>query len=299
MALLKARPTLGEAAKNPPVAGSADLHFAARDGRTRLVKSLARPPFVVQRALYLDSCLDDMAFLFLANPTAGIFQGDHQRISVSIGPDARAHITTQSATKIHAMPDSLATQETCLTVEDGAYLEYLPEPLIPFQGARFRQESQVMVAPGGSLLYGEVIAPGRLARGESLAYDWLESRLTVCGPPDVPVYHESYRLEPQSKSAQSRVALGLVDTPTLGTLLVVSGKVDANILVERLRETIRPEWEREHSMMVGVTALAWNTGVAVKVMGTETQPVKTALTELASVARESITGAPLPFVRRY
>ena len=287
------------AAKHLPVTGSVDLRFTVRDGRTRLAKSLVRPPFVVQRALYLDIGLDDMAFLFLANPTAGIFQGDHQRISVSLGPGARAHITTQSAAKIHAMPDSFAAQETCLTVEDGAYLEYLPEPLVPFQGARFRQESQVTVAPGGSLLYGEIIAPGRLARGESLAYEWLESRLTISRSLGGPIYHESYRLEPRTKSKLWSAVLGLVDTPVIGSLLVVSGKVDAGILVGRLRESVRAEWEREHGIRMGVTALAWNTGVAVKVMGAETQPVKIALTELASVARESITGAPLPFVRRY
>ena len=288
-----------------PVAShaSAELTFGLRHGRTCLVRSLVRPPFVVQRAFYLDSLLEDMAFVFLANPTAGIFQGDFQRISIVVGPGARAHVTNQSATKVHTMPESIsgagASQETGLSVEDNAYLEYLPEPLIPFQGARLRQSTRISVAPGGALLFGEVTAPGRVARGEVLAYDYLQSRLTVCRPNGIPIYHESYRLEPRARDPRSPVIFGSAAAPTLGSLLIVSDSVDARGMADRLGQCARSEPGNNSQVSVGTTCLPGGSGVGVKVLGSETQQVKAVLTQLASEARRLITGAPLPLSRKY
>ena len=284
-----------------PVAyqGSADLEFGFRHGRTCLVRSLVRPPFVVQRAFYLDSLLEDMAFVFLANPTAGIFQGDFQGISIVVGPGARAHVTNQSATKVHTMPESYASQETDLSVEDNAYLEYLPEPLIPFKGARLRQSTRISVAPGGALLFGEVTAPGRVARGEVLAYDYLESRMTVCRPNGIPIYHESYRLEPRARDPRSPVILGSAAAPTLGSLLIVTDSVDARGMAAQLGQCARSETDNYPQVSVGTTCLPGDSGVGVKVLGSETQPVKAVLTHLASEARRLITGAPLPLSRKY
>ena len=149
----------------PTSLGVAELAFGFRHGRTRLVTSMVRAPFVVQRPFYLDSVHDEMAFVFLANPTAGIFQGDIQRISVAVGPAARAHGTNQSATKVHAMPEGFAWQETELLIENDGYLEYLPEPIIPFKGARFGQRTRITVASTGSLLYGEILHRGGWPEG--------------------------------------------------------------------------------------------------------------------------------------
>ena len=251
--------------------GSADLFFGFRHGRTRLVRSLVRPPFVVQRAFYLDSLLEDMAFVFLANPTAGIFQGDFQRISIVVGPGARAHVTNQSATKVHTMPESIsgagASQETGLSVEDNAYLEYLPEPLIPFQGARLRQSTRISVAPGGALLFGEVTAPGRVARGEVLAYGYLQNRLTVCRPKGIPIYHESYRLEPRARDPRSAVILGSAAAPTMGSLLIVTDRVDAQGMADRLGQCARSEFMNDTQVSVGTTCLPGEAEWALKFWG--------------------------------
>ena len=264
-----------------------------------MVKSLVHPPFVVQRCLYLDSHLEDMAFVCLANPTAGIFQGDHQRISVTVEPGAKAHITNQSATKIHAMPEGSASQETVLTVGDGGHLEFLPEPLIPFRGSRFRSSTSITVAPTGTLLYAELIAPGRTARGEVLAFDTLESRLTICRPNGPPLYHESYRLEPRAHSLLTVPVFGPFDTPVLGSLLALTGTVDAQAVARELLAAIRSETEQSPKIQVGISRLPQDNGVGVKVLASDTQTVKCALMCLASKARKLLLGYGLPHPRKY
>ena len=52
-----------------------------------------------------------------------------------------------------------------------------PEPLIPFEGARFRQRTSITVAATATLMYWEILSPGRTAVGEGFAYDCLEHTL--------------------------------------------------------------------------------------------------------------------------
>ena len=88
--------------------GSIELTLAERYGRTRLVRSRTRPPLLLQRALYPDCALPHLALVMLANPTGGIFQGDHHHIAITVESGAAAHVTTQSSTKAHSMPDGRA-----------------------------------------------------------------------------------------------------------------------------------------------------------------------------------------------
>ena len=63
-----------------------------------------------------------------------------------------------------------ATQWIHLLVEPGAALEWLPEPMIPVQGAWFGQTITLPVVPGGRLIHGDMLTPDRVALGKSLAY---------------------------------------------------------------------------------------------------------------------------------
>ena len=279
--------------------GSADLTFAVRDGRTRLVKSHVTPPLVVQRALYLDENLDDMAFVYLANPTAGIFQGDRQTIEIKVSPGAKAHVTNQSATKIHAMPELSAYQDTRLIVEDRGYLEYLPEPIIPFQGARFSQRANISVAATGTLIYAEILAPGRLAHGELLAYHWLRNSLTVSRPDGFPIYHEAYCLQPEVRLPLVNGILMDERRATLGTMLILTSDVQAAVLADKLRECLNGSLAASRDNEVGITSLSGGHGVGIKVIGSEAQSVKSVLTHLWSASRRQLLGAEAPALRKY
>ena len=71
-------------------------------------------------------------------------------------------MTTQSATKIHAMDANYAVQTQIITLADGAYLEFLPDPLIPHRRARFLSDTRISIAPTATLLLGS--SPARRRR---------------------------------------------------------------------------------------------------------------------------------------
>ena len=109
---------------------------------------------MAQRALYPDPDLPDLAWLFVITTTGCVLQGDRLALEVTLAPGARAHVTTQSATKIHSMDANYAVQTQSFALADDAYLEFLPEPLIPHRQSRFLSDTRISIAPTATFLYG-------------------------------------------------------------------------------------------------------------------------------------------------
>src|SRR5512137_794683 len=110
--------------------GRLRLGFERRDGRTVLANLESRTPYLAQRVLHCDDALPDMAWLFMITTSGCVLQGDRLALDVTLGSGARAHVTTQSATKIHSMDANYAMQAQTFTLGAGSYLEFLPDPLI-------------------------------------------------------------------------------------------------------------------------------------------------------------------------
>lgn len=112
----------------------------------------------------------------IASPTAGLFDGDEVDIAATVDPGAAVVLTTPAATRIHtARSGRPAVVRQQITVRPGGFAEYFPELLIPQRGARYRQQNVLQVEEGGTLLFMEWLAPGRVAAGETFAYAELRS----------------------------------------------------------------------------------------------------------------------------
>src|SRR5262249_32651569 len=163
----------GTPGKRPHLA----LRFERRDGRSVLSAVEHRAPLLAQQALYWDEGMPDLPCVFIVSTSGGILQGDRATIQIELGPGPRAHVTTQAPTNIHATDANSATQSQEITLGEGAYLEYLPDVLIPFRHARFLSRTLIRIAPTAVLLCAEVVMPGRKhhAGGEAFAYDVFSS----------------------------------------------------------------------------------------------------------------------------
>ncbi len=142
----------------------------APDGRTYLSRRRQRFPLRLTVPLYLDPGCPQMAFLYVQNPTGGMFADDDLQLSLRARSGACAHLTTQAATKIYAAREGCARNQVELAVERSAFVEYVPDVLIPHAGARLEQELVADVDPGGTLIATELIAPGRVAHDEAFEY---------------------------------------------------------------------------------------------------------------------------------
>ena len=133
-----------------------DLAFARRHEKTVLERRLFRWPFVLTRTFALDRVPAHMLTVILQT-SSGAVHGDDallQRFHVRGG--AAAHLTTQGASPVHRADAGLTTRDAVeIRVEEGGYLEYLPEPWILFPGAALDQTITVDCAAGGVALVSD------------------------------------------------------------------------------------------------------------------------------------------------
>ena len=276
----------------PVDGGLLDLGFAvAAGGRTRLVRRAQRFPIHFTTPLYLDARRPDMAFVYVQNPTGGVFGGDRLRTAVTVGPAASVHLTTPSATKIYRMEEGEAVQEVDLDLEEEAYVEYLPEPLIPQAGSRYEQRTRARVGPAAALILSETVGPGRLARGERFAYDrlmlateiWAEGR-EICA--------ERILLEPGRRAVAER---GILDGYAyLSTLYAVAPGRDADQIADVLDNAVRGA----AGVLAGAGTLPGGTGALARLLSNSSATIGSALLAAWSAARALLIGHPPPRRRK-
>ena len=158
--------------------GRLDLEFEPRRGYTRMPHVFQQPPLKASRELYEGK--DPTATVYIMESSGGMVAGDRNDITVKIAPDSRVRLTQQSALKIYPSH----TGDTCfykIDVDMGARarLEWMPEVIIPFVDAKFQVDTTLRVASDSTILWGEIIAPGREKRGEIFDYESFRSNFKI------------------------------------------------------------------------------------------------------------------------
>ena len=271
------------------VDGRLHLSFeTAHEGApTRLTVKEQRQPLKVVRAFPLP---DGGALAHLHNLSGGVLGGDRLEMRVEVGPHATAQLTTAGATRLYRCRASAdeARQTTTVRVGAGALLEYLPDPMIPFAGARFRQETRIDLAEGAGLLWWEVVAPGREAHGECFAYDLLESRFDLYAE-GRPLALERIRLEPAVRSPALLARLGPYRTfGSFALCQVGRDPMDWLAREQRFREWAEAR-NRPGQILWGVSAMRAH-GLTVRVLGRSGREITEGLTTLWRIARQELFG---------
>jgi urease accessory protein len=263
------------------------LRAARIADRTRLSEVLSRAPLQVMRAAYTEPALPDLAAVTICSPAGGVLQGDRLRMEITIEAGARLRLETQSATRIYATPDVGATAEIVLRVESDAFLEYVPDPLIPYAAASYRQESRWEVAESASLVVGEVVAAGREARGERTAYRRIETEVDAHRPDGRLLFRDACHLVPD-------VGLRFLgDATALGSLFVVSSRFRASAF-DALAE--HPAICR---CQAGWSDLPSGAGAWFKVLAPDSASAAAASRAAWESARRALLGHGLPPTRRF
>ena len=274
--------------QSPRVSGKLRLAFERReDGATILAAAEQRAPLRVVRAFPLDG---GGALVHLHNVSGGVLGGDRLELELEVGAGAWAQVTTTGATRVYRALESAATpvETRDVRVAAGALLELLPDPLIPFAGARYRQETRVELEAGAGLFWWETVAPGRTARGEVFAYDSLDLLVEIRAGGRTAAL-ERARLEPRRRPLDAPARFG--PYRYLATFYACrAGVADA---VWRELETELAEVADRFSgggMVWGVSTLA-SSGVVARGLGLEGSELPRVLLELWRAAKRSLYGA--------
>jgi urease accessory protein len=153
--------------------GVAEIGFARRDGATRLSHLHQRNPL---RVLFPAPENGDIDLAVLLTTSGGLVAGDRLAIRARLDEGAAAHLTAAAAEKVYRSTGATTIVTQHLTVEEGAWLEYLPPETILFDGARLRRETKIELAAGAGFLGGGILVFGRHARGERLIHGLVNER---------------------------------------------------------------------------------------------------------------------------
>ena len=155
------------ALRRAAVAGEAALAVQAIDGVTRLANLYHRDPLSLRLP---QPGRGDIFEASLITTSGGVVGGDRLTVAVTAGAGARLRVYPQAAEKIYRSLGADSRIAVALKAEAGAWLEWLPQETILFEGARLRRNTAVEVAPGARVLAGEFLVFGRRASGERLTH---------------------------------------------------------------------------------------------------------------------------------
>ena len=274
--------------------GFLHLGFERRGIRTALIDLAQRAPLLAQQALYYDEGMPDLPHVMIVCTAGGVLQGDRLAVEIALAEGADAHVTTQSATKIQEMDANFAAQTQDIALGENAYLEYLPDPVIPYRNARFISRTRIVLPPSATLLYSEILLPGRThyRAGERFEYALFSSTIRAERLDGTALCSEKFVVEPQRRNLRSIGVMGAFD-------------VFANVLlfgprehVERIFVATPARLEVSEGWAGGATRLPNEAGLAYKVVGVDRETVQSKVSEFcARVRREVKNAAVAPHFR--
>jgi urease accessory protein len=270
--------------------GFLHLGFERSDRHTILARLDRRAPYMAQRALYFDQGMPDLAWVFLITTTGCLLQGDRLALDIRLGAGARAHVTTQSATKIHAMDANFAAQTQTITLSNDSYLEFLPDPVIPHRDARFVGDTRISVAPTATLLFSEIIQPGRKHHhpDECFGATVMSISTSAARPGGRMLFTEKLLIDPQRYAMRQT---GVMDSFDVFANVIVCTPRDC---ADRIDARVEPDVDLERGLAFGACRLPNDAGLILKVLGRETAQVKAKVREFWGIVRKEVIGADLP-----
>lgn len=172
------------------------------EGRSHLREQSFSAPVHLGKTFLEDGVLT----AHVVNPTAGLLEGDGLDVDVRVEKGARLLLTSPAAMRVHTMKGGQAAVRQKFSVAAGGWMEIWPDLFIPQAAARYEQKTEIRVESGGELIFFEILTPGRVASGESFAFDRLDWETNIFLDHTL-IARERYRLSPDTASVYALQAV--------------------------------------------------------------------------------------------
>ena len=261
-------------------------------GKTVVKEQYSKVPLYTQRALYLEESLPSMAYMYIISPSGGILQGDRYRIDITLKNNAYAHITTQGATRIYRMEKNYATQIVNIVVDDSCYFEFIPDQIIPYRDSRFYQKVDLKVHDNATMVYAEMIVPGRVASGESFEYDICYMKALARNQNHMLRFIDVAVLEPKKRVLKT---LGILENfDVVGNMYILT----ETKYVTELSKDINSVLQKFSRISGGAAILPHDSGVIIRILGDVANDLRSVMYEIIKITRRIILNASFSGIRK-
>ncbi len=146
---------------------------------------------------------DEARQAIIINTAGGLTGGDRLEIDVSLDTGARLTVSGQACEKLYKSSAGDAVLTTSLTLGEGSCLEWLMQPAILFDQARFARRIAVDMAADSALLAVEAMVFGRTAMKEEVLAGYVSDSWRVRRAGAL-VYADAFRLDGAVRGALDR-----------------------------------------------------------------------------------------------
>ena len=197
----------------PGKRGYLNLGFELDSSGKSILRELdRRAPLIVQQELYFDEQLPGLPCVYILSSGGPNVDGDRFQQNFTVKKDAMAFISTGAATKLAKMNYNYSGMIQNITLEEGAYLEYIPEPVIPCEHARFACDTMMNIHPTATAVYSEVYMAGRKHyEGELFKFDILSVCTHGQRPDGTQLFREKFIISPDSANLRDTGVMGGYD----------------------------------------------------------------------------------------
>lgn len=269
-----------------PAGPQAELVFAlAPDGRTYISHQRVGYPFHITRPFYLDPDPAGLLTLYLQSVSGGIYRGEHLALSLEAEAGSQAQVTTQSATIVHRMQGGAeARQDMIIRVDAGALLEYLPDPLILFPGARFHTSLRVVAAPTATVILCDAFTQHD-SEASGGRFERLVSDTRIERPDGALLAFDRFDISGALGEAHFDGAGGVY--PAHGTVIAVHDGCPAEELAGVLSEALG----ECSGIYAGASTMPHDCGAWARILAEDGHSLRAALKAASAAARRKVSGA--------
>lgn len=144
--------------------GVAELRIGASHGGNRLMHLHQAFPC---RLFFPITAAGEPPLAVWTTLSGGLVGGDRLRLQIAVEQGAALSVTSQAAERAYRSSGADCVVDVTISIAANAWLDWVPRPMILFDGARLRRRTTISIASSGRLLACEGFVFGRIARGEN------------------------------------------------------------------------------------------------------------------------------------
>ncbi|MFC4321404.1 urease accessory protein UreD [Litchfieldia salsa] len=267
--------------------GVLDLLASKKNERTIISSCYYEGALKIARPIYLE---EDSPSIYLIHVGGGYVNGDSYFTQIQVDDGAHLVVTTQSSTKVYKTPTEPVRQMTKIKLGSGSVLEYIPDPLIAYEDARFIQETEVELEHDSCFFYSDSMTPGWAEDGSFFKYEWIRSKLKIYRD-GVLVLFDHLLLEPDDQMSGIMQMEGYTHT---GTFVLIHEGANKKFL-DHLYDHLNEKYPDVH---FGLSALP-DQGVIMRLLANHSGVIEAIIAEAQTYARRVLLNKESILWRKY
>lgn len=259
----------------------------ATNGTTQLGEYFATPPFkVMTLPNYSDAWQNGLNAMQMSS-SPGVLAGDLLDIQINLAKSTALSLNTQAFTRVQAMNvgDS-AEQITQIHLAEQSRLFYLPHPLVLHKDSAFKQKTVIEMGEGSELIYGEIVAIGRVLNDERFAFRQFSSHLKIYALQNDgkkrPLVSDCIQWLPTQMNLTALSQMeGYSHQGSLTYLSLGKSAVEIKQQVQALQQ----QFAEEKAMLIGISQLN-EAGLMVRILGHRAEQIQQVFEQIARHLKE-------------